>query len=231
MSSSARPIRSISRPRSRRPSACSSTSRPTISTGTASIERYAAVKERLVAQADVALVGVDDEPCRAICARLKARVGWPRVVAVSGANLRSPTSMSAARSDARDGEAGPSADLAGARALARRPQRPERRLRLCRRAGARRRARRDRARASRPFPASPIAWRRSGGWGACCSSTIRRRPTPTPPRRRCCPSTTSIWILRRQAEGGRHRAAASALSARRQGLSDRRGERRIRRDA
>ena len=33
---------------------------------------------------------------------------------------------------------------------------------------------------------------------------------------------------RRQAQGGRHRAAAAALSARRQGLSDRRGERRLR---
>ena len=37
-----------------------------------SLERYAAIKERLVAQADVALIGVDDEPCRAIAARLKA---------------------------------------------------------------------------------------------------------------------------------------------------------------
>ena len=37
------------------------------------LEHYAAIKERLVAQADVALIGVDDEPCRAIAARLKAR--------------------------------------------------------------------------------------------------------------------------------------------------------------
>ena len=36
-----------------------------------SLERYAAIKERLVTQADVALIGVDDEPCRAIAARLK----------------------------------------------------------------------------------------------------------------------------------------------------------------
>jgi UDP-N-acetylmuramoylalanine--D-glutamate ligase len=36
------------------------------------LERYAAIKERLVAQANVALIGVDDEPCRAIVARLKA---------------------------------------------------------------------------------------------------------------------------------------------------------------
>ena len=48
------------------------------------LARYAAIKERLVAQAEVALVGVDDEPCRAIYARLKARAGAPRILAVSG---------------------------------------------------------------------------------------------------------------------------------------------------
>jgi UDP-N-acetylmuramoylalanine--D-glutamate ligase len=47
------------------------------------LAHYAAVKERLVASAEIALVGVDDEPCRAICGRLKARAGGPRVVAVS----------------------------------------------------------------------------------------------------------------------------------------------------
>ena len=35
------------------------------------LEAYAAIKERLVAKADIALVGVDDEPCRAIAARLR----------------------------------------------------------------------------------------------------------------------------------------------------------------
>ena len=49
-----------------------------------SIERYAAVKEHLVAQSEIALVGVDDEPSREIVARLKARIGRPRVVAISG---------------------------------------------------------------------------------------------------------------------------------------------------
>jgi UDP-N-acetylmuramoylalanine--D-glutamate ligase len=33
---------------------------------------YAAIKERLVAKSDIAIVGLDDEPCRAIAARLKA---------------------------------------------------------------------------------------------------------------------------------------------------------------
>ena len=48
------------------------------------LARYAAIKERLVANAEVALVGVDDEPCREIHARLKARAGMARVIAVSG---------------------------------------------------------------------------------------------------------------------------------------------------
>jgi UDP-N-acetylmuramoylalanine--D-glutamate ligase len=40
-----------------------------------SLENYAAIKERLVAKAASALVGVDDEPSRAIAARLAARAG------------------------------------------------------------------------------------------------------------------------------------------------------------
>jgi UDP-N-acetylmuramoylalanine--D-glutamate ligase len=53
-----------------------------------SMENYAGVKERLVAGAEVALVGVDDEPSRAIAARLKQREAAqdrPRVVTISAA--------------------------------------------------------------------------------------------------------------------------------------------------
>ncbi len=50
------------------------------------LERYAAIKERLVAKAEIALVGVDDDPSRAICARIKAEPGR-RVVAVSGGRV------------------------------------------------------------------------------------------------------------------------------------------------
>jgi UDP-N-acetylmuramoylalanine--D-glutamate ligase len=52
------------------------------------LENYAAIKERLVAQADVALIGIDDEPCRAIAKRLKERQaasGHPQVVTISAA--------------------------------------------------------------------------------------------------------------------------------------------------
>jgi UDP-N-acetylmuramoylalanine--D-glutamate ligase len=50
------------------------------------LENYAAVKERLVARADVALIGIDDEPCRAIASRLRAAEasnGRPRVIEIS----------------------------------------------------------------------------------------------------------------------------------------------------
>jgi len=81
------------------------------------LARYAAIKERLVAAARIALVGVDDEPCRDICARLKARVGMGAVIAVSGSE--SPLAdvfVSGHRVMAR-GEGAPGADLARARAL------------------------------------------------------------------------------------------------------------------
>ena len=46
------------------------------------MENYAAIKERLVAGAEAALVGVDDEPGRAIAKRLRAR-GGRRVLTIS----------------------------------------------------------------------------------------------------------------------------------------------------
>ena len=81
------------------------------------LARYAAIKQRLVANADAALVGVDDDPCREIYARLKARAGAQRVIAVSG--KESPLAdvwVGEHRVMAR-GEAAPAADLARARAL------------------------------------------------------------------------------------------------------------------
>jgi UDP-N-acetylmuramoylalanine--D-glutamate ligase len=45
------------------------------------LENYAAIKERLVAKADIALIRIDDEPCRAIATRL--RESRPNVVAIA----------------------------------------------------------------------------------------------------------------------------------------------------
>jgi UDP-N-acetylmuramoylalanine--D-glutamate ligase len=79
--------------------------------------RYAAIKERLVAHSDIALVGVDDEPCRDIYARLKARVGAPRTIAVSGKESPLADVWVDEHRVMAPGEAAPEADLAAARAL------------------------------------------------------------------------------------------------------------------
>jgi UDP-N-acetylmuramoylalanine--D-glutamate ligase len=87
-----------------------------------SIANYAAIKERLVARADVALIGVDDELCRAIASRLRAsqaRSGRPRVVAISA---RAASDCDIAVDDHRIVERGPhgvtaTLDLRDAQAL------------------------------------------------------------------------------------------------------------------
>jgi UDP-N-acetylmuramoylalanine--D-glutamate ligase len=79
--------------------------------------RYAAIKERLVAQSEVALIGVDDEPSREICARLKARAGAPRVIAISGEESPLADIFVRERRVTARGDATPPVDLAAARAL------------------------------------------------------------------------------------------------------------------
>ncbi len=81
------------------------------------LARYAAIKERLVAQSDVALIGVDDQPSREICARLKARAGKPRVIAVSGEASPLADVIVSERRVLSRAEAALPVDLAGARAL------------------------------------------------------------------------------------------------------------------
>jgi UDP-N-acetylmuramoylalanine--D-glutamate ligase len=81
------------------------------------LAHYAAVKERLVAGSDVALVGVDDEPSREIYARLKARVDAPRVIGVSGEDSRFADFWVSQHRVMARGEEAPAADLKLARAL------------------------------------------------------------------------------------------------------------------
>ncbi len=81
------------------------------------LAHYAAVKERLVAQSEIALVGVDDEPCREIYARLRARPGPPRVIAVSGKDSALAEFWVSEHRVMARGEAAPAADLKSARAL------------------------------------------------------------------------------------------------------------------
>jgi UDP-N-acetylmuramoylalanine--D-glutamate ligase len=82
------------------------------------MENYAAIKERLVAGAEAALVGVDDEPGRAIAKRLRGRGGRPvltiSVRPASDADVVSDNGRIIARSD---GRVVTLADLAAAPAL------------------------------------------------------------------------------------------------------------------
>jgi UDP-N-acetylmuramoylalanine--D-glutamate ligase len=81
------------------------------------LARYAAIKERLAAQSDLALIGVDDDICREIYARLKVRSGPRRVVAISGADSPIADIIVRSRCIIERGESGPPVELNGARAL------------------------------------------------------------------------------------------------------------------
>ena len=81
------------------------------------LARYAAIKERLAAQSEVALIGVDDDICREIFARLKARSGPQRVVGISGADSPIADIYVRSRRIMARGESGPLVDLDDARAL------------------------------------------------------------------------------------------------------------------
>ena len=194
------------------------------------LARYAAIKERLVAHSEVALVGVDDEPCREIYARLRARAGAPRVIAVSGRD--SPLAdiwVSEHRVMAR-GEAAPAADLAPARALrgAHNGQNAAFAYAAARTLGV---EREDIARAFATFPGLAHRMEEVGRLGR---GAVHQRLEGHQRRRgREGAAVVSRHPLdsRRQAEGGRRRAAQAFVSARRQGLPDRRGRRRIRADA
>jgi UDP-N-acetylmuramoylalanine--D-glutamate ligase len=80
------------------------------------LAHYAAIKARLVEKAGVAIVGVDDEPSRAIAARLKAEAGR-RVVAVSGGAHPLADVIVCDRRVIARGAANAAIDLKGARAL------------------------------------------------------------------------------------------------------------------
>jgi UDP-N-acetylmuramoylalanine--D-glutamate ligase len=84
------------------------------------LEAYAAIKERLVANADVALIGIDDDPCRAVAARLRASEsakGAPRVFAISARpEAQADVWVDAHRIHARGSDA-PLVDLRDAPAL------------------------------------------------------------------------------------------------------------------
>ena len=192
------------------------------------LARYAAIKERLVANAEVALVGVDDEPCREIHARLKARAGdGARHRGLGDRTLRWPTSWSAQHRVMARGEAGPVADLARARALrgAHNGQNAAFAYAATRALGVER----DRiAHAFETFPGLAHRMEEVGRLGRVLFINNSKATNADAAEKALLSFPGYPLDYRRESEGGRRRAAEAALSARRQGLFDRGGERRIR---
>ena len=155
------------------------------------LENYAAIKERLVAQAGTAVIGVDDDWTRAAAERIAQAGKTVERVSVLGA-LRDGYYAEGSRimrADARQGAAGGRSRRH--RLVARRAQCAERGVRdrrLSARSGS---LFRRSKRGSRHFPALRIACSRSAAKATCCSSTIRKRPMRIPPPRRWRASATS----------------------------------------
>ncbi len=196
------------------------------------MENYAAIKERLVAGAARAVVGVDDPDCRAVADRLAARGRPLERLSVAGQAVsdghhprgNAPRAPPRRRRDA-------ARRSRRHRLAARRPQRPERRRgrRRARRRGRRRRPAAGGACAA--FPASPTAWSRSAASAACCSSTIPRRPTPTRRKRRCCPSRACAGSSAARCKEGGIEPLRPLFRASAKAYLDRRRQRRVRSDA
>ena len=178
----------------------------------------------------IALVGVDDEPCRAIAraaARREPDAGGSSPISAAPSPL-ADVCVDDHRVVAR-GRAEPPIDLARRARAARRAQRPERRLRLSRRRARSASRATTIARGVRVFPGPRPP---HGAGRAARPRAVRQRFEGDQRRRRregAAVVSRHLLDSRRQGQGGRRRTAASALSARRQGLSDRRGERGLRR--
>ena len=157
------------------------------------MDHYAAVKERLVAGVPpqgTAIVGVDDEWCRAVAERLHGQ--GKRVVRISVRNALSdglyveeqPDHARVRRRRRADRRASAASARCAGCTTRRTPPAP--RPPRWRSVSSRRRSRPGCAR----FPGSRTAWRKSAAAAPSCSSTIPRRPTPIPRRRRSPASTT-----------------------------------------
>jgi UDP-N-acetylmuramoylalanine--D-glutamate ligase len=168
------------------------------------MEDYAAIKERLVARAEVPVVGIDDAPSRVIAERLQK--AGREVLALSADMLPGDGYHFEAPASSRLREPRPPvADLRGSLA-ARHAQRPE--------CGSRDRCREALGLApegdrGRPRLLPRLRQPDGGGRGAAapsCSSTIQRPRTPIRPRRRCPHSSMSSGSL-----AARRRRAGSSL--------------------
>ena len=171
------------------------------------MENYAAIKERLVAGADVALVGVDDDLMpRDRATRLRARPGAAvdrdlgrrraveRGICVDGHAIVSRTR----RRDAA------SIDLAGIADAARRAQRARTPPSPCRRARAAALDVEPRSRAALAQLPGPAASHGAGraASAACCSSTIRKATNADAAEKALLSFDDIYWILGGKAKEG-----------------------------
>ena len=175
------------------------------------MEHYAAIKERLVAESSRAArpssASTTTMP-RAIADRIE-RAGKDVVRVSVAAPLRDGILRRWQPHHARRRRQGRRPWRArGHRLAARRAQCAERRLRHRRLRRARPRSDRRSRTASPASPALRTAWSRSAARAMCCSSTIPRRPTPMPRPRRWRASTTSSG-----SPAASRRPAASQLCA------------------
>lgn len=81
------------------------------------MENYAAIKERLVAGSDNAIVGVDDDWCRAIADRLEAQGTSVTRISAAGSVDEGYFAQGSALLEARNGEVRPVISLSGVGSL------------------------------------------------------------------------------------------------------------------
>ncbi len=208
------------------------------------MENYAAIKERLVARAEYALINFADEPSRAIfqqalrrarsrSSRRHERFRRARTMAARCV----PSSVSCAAAIGGRSTTSPASPPCAASTMpTMRWPRSSRRANSWRRGFATARPRRspvsrslyrgawpnfgERASSRRrfaPFPACRIAWKRSAAPGAPCSSTIPRRRMPIPPRRRSPPfpaASSGSSAARRRRAASNPCVPSSAVSRR-----------------
>ncbi len=143
------------------------------------MEQYAAIKERLIQGADLAVVGIDDAPSRAIAERRAERLVRVHV----GPGPVPGEGLCAAGGIVRDGAGTELADVNGVGSLrgAHNWQNAAVAVAVARALGVEPEAIRA---GLASFPGLPHRMEEVGRRGGCCSSTIRRRRTPIRRRRR-----------------------------------------------
>ena len=163
------------------------------------MQHYAAIKERLVAEADdrrssastTAICAGDRRPCSSRRARMSCRISHAACRWRDG--VFSPTALMLMRADAGRVDArSPTSTASGRCAAQHNAQNAAAAVAACLLVGLERE--RDPVAGLTAFPACRTAWSRSAAAAACSSSTIPRRPTPMRPRRRLPSFDRIYWI-------------------------------------